>query len=130
MRNWANYIGPEAEKFTLPSMTVPDMSLSVRDLFDRHKNGGRVTTFTPVYADESVPAGLERMDMIDRAGLAKDLSDYVATTRGQLQSRRAANIKAAQDADIEKRVADRVAALTASDQEPKQAEGKSKASPS
>lgn len=87
--NWFNFdsLGSDVrELFTLPSKTVPDMSLSIRDLVDRHKKGLNVKTFSPVYSERNI--GLERLDKIERAELAMQLSDFVATSRGRLLSAR------------------------------------------
>lgn len=60
---------------TKPSLTVPGMTLSLRDLLDRYIKGGDVTTFTPVYAgDVDMPdiAGMSEMDKIDMSRTLKD----------------------------------------------------------
>lgn len=69
-----------------PSLTVPDMSLSLRQLLDRHKSGGNVKTFSPVYTDgfDLLPDGFERMSKVDRAQLLLDTSDFISTTRGRI----------------------------------------------
>lgn len=112
--NASTYKGAKGEVFALPSKTVPDMSLSIRDLFERHKSGGRSHSFTPVYCDDSVPAGLERMDAIERKAYANELADFISTTRGQIISNRAARQQAAADAAFKSAVAAGVAASAAS----------------
>jgi len=68
------------------SVTVPDMSIPLRTLIDRHLQGGKVKTFRGEFipVDSSVPITLERMDPLDRAQLAKELGDFVSTSRGKL----------------------------------------------
>lgn len=100
--NWKNYnyktLPDVVEINTLPSMTVPDMSLSLRDLVERHKKGLNVKTFSPVYSEKNV--GLEKLDKIERAELVTKLADFVSTSRGRLLTGRAAALKAAQDAAV------------------------------
>lgn len=88
--NGSNYKGPQKTLITMPSKTVPDMSLSLRDLLDRHTRGGGVKTFNPVFTGENsrIPDGLELMSKVERAQLVKDTSDFIATTRGRMQSRK------------------------------------------
>lgn len=115
MINASNY-DPKTKRgevFTLPSKTVPDMSLSIRDLMERHKSGGQVKSFVPVYADETVPVGLERMDKIERAAYARELADFVEVTRGKLVSAREARARAAADAAFEAEVKKRMDARLA-----------------
>lgn len=93
-----------AEKTSGISMTVPDMTLSLRDLINRHKAGGKVNTYGASYDEgRNIPPDLERMDKVDRAVLARQMSDFVATTRGRLISARE---KAFQDAHREKIIAE------------------------
>lgn len=75
------------------SEVVPDMSLSLRQLIDRHMSGGKVTTFRDLNIPENssvIPLSLERMSKIDAAQLAKDLPHFIAHTRGSIVSRRKA----------------------------------------
>lgn len=90
--NQSNYVGPVSEKFTLPSKTVPDMSITVRDMLNRHLNGGSVKGFqtTNVPLDSMIPIGFEKMDIFDRAELKVQVADFIATTRGKMQTARAA----------------------------------------
>lgn len=114
-RNAANYHlygNRSAElKSKFPSNTVPEQSLSMRQLLDRHNSGGKVKTFHTVYTgdDASIPIGLERMSKVERAQMAMDLRDFVATTRGQIVSKREARKRAEHDALIEQRVAEGLA---------------------
>jgi len=114
VRNASNYGlfgNRSAERVSeLPSNTVPDMTLTMRQMLDRHNSGGKVKTFHTVYTgdDSSIPVGLERMSKVERAQMAIDLRDFVATTRGGIISKREARKKAEQEALIEKRVAEGV----------------------
>jgi hypothetical protein len=109
------YKGAIGEVFNLPSMTVPDMHTSLRELIDRHLRGGNVKVFqgTNVSPDSMIPVGLERMSSIDRAELAQRTSDFIVTTRGRMVTARQAADKAAFDALIEAKAAERFAANAA-----------------
>jgi len=73
---------------TLPSCTIPDQALSIKEMLARYVRGQSVETFTPVYTDnEFIPDNLERMDVFERAELAKQLKD--ATGNARSDSRRA-----------------------------------------
>jgi len=84
------------------SMTVPDMSLSLRDLINRHNAGGKVKVFDPVYTGENrlIPDNFERMDLIDKLSLAKEVGDFVKTSRGRLISARRAAEQASYDRQV------------------------------
>ncbi|QXP08477.1 MAG: hypothetical protein [Arizlama microvirus] len=92
IRTWANYARPRGESSTAPSKTVPDMSISIREQYDRHRSGGKVKQFQPV-SDEQLGLRLasdfgfgdpERMDKVEIAVASKRLADFVATERGKL----------------------------------------------
>jgi len=105
---------------SLPSNTVPDMSLSLRTLLDRYTRGGKVKTFEPVYADSTsrIPVGMENMDKFERWDLSKQLGDFIEVERGRLITARQAREQAAFKASVDKAVAERLSYS-------KQAEGSS-----
>jgi len=109
-RNSSTYVEPEAETFTLPSLTVPDMTLTIRQMLDRHLHGGNVKVYPGSVANSAVPVNLERMSALDRADLAQRNADFIATTRGQLVTAKEARKRAEFDALVEKRAAERIAA--------------------
>lgn len=82
------------------SRTIPDRSLTLRQLIDRHNSGGRVKSFDPVFLGESsvIPAHFERMSLVERAEFAKKLPDFIADSRGRLMTMRDARIKAEKEA--------------------------------
>lgn len=59
----------EGEKNDMPSVTQPDMTLSLRELVKRHVRGGEVPTFTGVYDDLESFEG-EDLSKFDRVQLA------------------------------------------------------------
>lgn len=113
--NWSSYSSRgnrRSEVNSGISMTIPDMSLSLRQLLDRHNSGGKVKTFEGVFVppESAVPLNLERMDKIERAALSQDLTDFVATTRGRIVTARQKRKQDAFDAMVEDRVAKRLSA--------------------
>lgn len=94
-RNSSNWTLTKESNFG-DSTTVPDMTLSLRDLITRHMSGGRVSSFTPSYVESSmVPTNLERMSKVERAQMVKDLAIFQESTRGRIISlREAARIEA------------------------------------
>lgn len=96
-RNGSNYVHLIVSPGFSPSKTVPDMSLSLRDLLNRHNAGGTVKTFSPVYLppDSIVPDNFEFMSRIDRQDLLNKLPDFIKRTRDGLVSARQARKDAA-----------------------------------
>lgn len=108
--NWFSFSARGNRRFESNSgvsLTVPDMTLSLRDLLNRHNSGGKVKTFEGVYVppDSAIPLNLERMDKIERAQLGKDLADFVTTTRGRIVSARQKRERDAHDAMVIDRAA-------------------------
>lgn len=87
------------------SVTVPDKTISLRDMITRYQNGGKVKSFTPVYLEDAnvIPVGFERMDLMERAQFAKDLPNFIADSRGRLQTLRQAREAAEKQAVAEKK---------------------------
>lgn len=73
---------------TLPSQTVPGMTMSLRQLVERYTRGEPVPAFTPVFVgdDDVIPDNLERMDVQDKLMLSKDLADAIQTERSRRSS--------------------------------------------
>lgn len=58
----------------LPSRTVPDQALSLREMVARYAQGGTVEMFQPVYTDNDlIPDNWERWDEIDRIEYSRAL---------------------------------------------------------
>lgn len=111
---------PGMESNHLPSNTVPDMSMSIRDMLDKNARGGKVSTFEPVYADSTshIPVGLENLDKFERWTLSNQIGDFIAAERGKIISARQARQQEINRLAVERAVAERMASA-------KQAEGKS-----
>jgi len=70
---------------TLPSLTVPGMTMSLEELLRRYVRGENVQTFQAQYAgEEDIPDfnGMSEMDKID---MAKDLKQFVAEQQFKLK---------------------------------------------
>lgn len=67
-----------SEKQTLPSKTVPDQSLSIKELVERYIRGENVKVFNGTYAEEGEElfdtTGMTEMDMLD---LARETAEYI-----------------------------------------------------
>lgn len=112
----ANYKGPEAETFDhakFPSLTVPDMTLSLRQLVDRHMRGQAVKTFTVANVPENsmIPDNLERMSALDRAEFSQQIADFQRVARGKLITAKQARQQAEFDKLVDDRAKLRLAAL-------------------
>lgn len=84
----------------MPSRTVPDKTISLRDMITRYQSGGKVKSFTPVYLGDAniIPPNFERMDLVERAQFAKELPHFIADSRGRLQTMRQAREAAEKEA--------------------------------
>lgn len=89
-----------SESTTMVSRTVPDRTVSLRDLITRHNSGGQVKSFVPQYLGETslIPVGFERMSLLERAEFAKDLPQFIANSQGRLMTMREVADKAAKEA--------------------------------
>lgn len=105
VRNHFNYNETANRRFERSSsfsLTVPDQSIPLRKLIDRHLNGGQVAMYRPEYLgpDTDIPDGFERMSSIERAQMLKSTAEFIADSRGRLMTSRAAAAKAAAEAKI------------------------------
>lgn len=87
-----------SEQNILPSRTVPDQALSLREMVARYAQGGSVEMFQPVYTDnELIPDNWERWDKIDRIEYARALKiDLKARTDEFISQQKAEKDEAVQ----------------------------------
>lgn len=88
------------EKETGPSMTVPDMSLSVSELLERHTRGLPIPQFVPTYTDEEhelESIDFLHLDLTEQDELRDHLKESVASMQEKLRIAREA-----QEASIRK----------------------------
>jgi len=91
------------ESNLMKSRTVPDRTLSLRQLIERHNSGGQVKSFLPQYLGNAtvIPVGFERMSLVERAQFAKDLPHFIADGRGRLVTLRDSIDKAVRQAEAD-----------------------------
>lgn len=68
------------------SMTLPDQSYSVRELFERSGAGMTIMQQPAVYSDDDIPP-LERMDFAERRYYLNELTQKLRDEKQQLDSR-------------------------------------------
>jgi len=65
---------PAFETFSLPSMTIPGQTLSLKQLLERYVRGETITTFSPTFSgDDDLPDGIEKLDPMDRIDMARNI---------------------------------------------------------
>lgn len=76
---------------SIPSQTVPGMTLSLRDLVERYTRGLDVQMFQPVYDgdDDFMPPNLDKMTEIERIDLSRDIGEAIFEHRSKPKAREA-----------------------------------------
>jgi len=103
---------PIGEQFTLPSLTVPDMSIPLPTLLKRYRRDG--TEFLEgVYTgdDPDLPDNFEKMDKMQRIDFARENAARIAEGRAKLDKSRTASTEAALKAQFDAAVAKAAAEL-------------------
>jgi hypothetical protein len=73
----------QGETNSSPSLTVPGMTLSLRDLLDKYVREG-VTLPAPEWSnDDDIPDGIERLSKTDKVDLARDLRASIDVHRSR-----------------------------------------------
>jgi hypothetical protein len=69
---------------TLPSMTIPDQTMSIRTIVDRYTRGLPVTGFTPVYEGEDyyIPDP-KTLDLVERHEMAEQIKQEVESFKSR-----------------------------------------------
>lgn len=65
------------ETNNLPSMTVPGMTMGLKEMLERYVRGGDVETFQGTYTDADIPDNLERMTEMDKLDLAREIKQSI-----------------------------------------------------
>lgn len=99
VNTWRDYPGPQKEKFTLPSLTIPDQTLSLKDLLSRYVRGADVPVFEPVFIDDDsgVPINLEKMTKQEKIDLARAAKADVQKMQAELQKKQAEKVSDAEE---------------------------------
>lgn len=78
-----DYTKEQYEVNTLPSMTIPDQTMSIRTIVDRYTRGLPVTGFTPVYEGEEYFPDPKTLDLTERHELAEQYKAEVASIKSR-----------------------------------------------
>lgn len=65
----------------LPTVTVPDMTMSLKEILKRYTRGGEIATLTPVYQqgeDFDENPDISKMDATEKLQYAKDIREAIA----------------------------------------------------
>jgi hypothetical protein len=78
------YKDQKGEVNTLPSMTIPDQTMSIRTIVDRYAKGLPVTAFTPIYEGEDFyMPDPKTLDLVDRAELLESAKQEVESLKSR-----------------------------------------------
>lgn len=81
---------PIGEKFTLPSMTVPDQSIPIKELLKRFRRDGSEMIPGVYHGDDDIiPPNLERMEKTDLIDFARGNLQKISATQSKLDKRTA-----------------------------------------
>lgn len=88
MRNVKNslnydYTQLKGEINDLPSLTIPDQTMSIRTIVDRYTRGLPVTGFTPIYEGEEFIPDPKTLDLTERQELAEQYKSEVASIKSR-----------------------------------------------
>ncbi len=73
-----DYKQQEGEINTLPSMTIPDQTMSIRKIVDRYTRGLPVSGFTPIYdGEEFYMPDPKTLDLVERYEMAEQIKQEV-----------------------------------------------------
>jgi len=75
------------EENVQPSQTVPDQTMSIREIIDRFANGGVIEQFTPYYGEEEdfneILPETYKMDLAERQSLIEQYREEMDFMRNQ-----------------------------------------------
>lgn len=92
------------ETNTEPSMTVPNMSMTVLQMLDRHRKGMPITGRQGVFTGDQELPDLDTMDLVDR----NDFMDSVAAALVEVKARIAATVKTKEEKEFLEKVDEEV----------------------
>lgn len=92
-KNSFDYSPVVGEVNELPSLTVPDMTMSLAEILRRYTRGGEVATFQPVYQDgddfDDSP-DVSKMDAPEKLQYALDLKAVIKRKQREMKERKMA----------------------------------------
>ena len=68
---------------TLPSLTIPEQNMSIRQIIDRYTRGLPISGFTPIYDEENDLPDIRTLDLVERQELAEKYKEEVASIRSR-----------------------------------------------
>ena len=80
-RNMYTYVLSSGERNSLPSVTVPDQTLSLKELVSRYTRGQSVEQFSAVYTDDPDLTGLVGLDAVERVAALRSVKDVIRRAR-------------------------------------------------
>ena len=79
-----DYTEQKGEVNYLPSMTIPDQTMSIRTIVDRYTRGLPVTGFTPIYdGEEFYMPDPKTLDLVERQELVEQIKQEVEGLKSQ-----------------------------------------------
>lgn len=79
-----DYTEQQGEVNSLPSMTIPDQTMSIRTIVDRYTRGLPVTGFTPIYdGEEFYMPDPKTLDLVERQELSEQIKQEVEGLKSQ-----------------------------------------------
>lgn len=105
-----DYTKFKGETNTLPSLTIPDKSLTVQQIMDRHTRGQMLPfTKSPQFSFDGLPEDMpselvdlpnfDRMDAVEKAELLAYVNQEIDETQHRMTTRTEKRKKASKDAD-------------------------------
>jgi len=86
VKNSLNYkeFQRDDEVNTLPSLTIPDQNMSIRQIIDNYTRGLPVTSFNPIYDGEDYDLPDPRtLDLVERHEMAERIKQEVASIKSR-----------------------------------------------
>lgn len=100
----------DGETNELPSLTVPDQSMSVRELLERHTRGlGNTGVKVPMYDDEDELPDVRTLDLAELEELREQNREQMKLIRDNVQKQKVEDDEKRIAAEVEKRLAARSA---------------------
>lgn len=99
---------------TMPSLTIPDQSLTVTQLIARHTRGQSLMGKLPVFESEDdvqLPPDWERMDISEKHEWIDEQAETVKDLQDSLNKRRADLLKKQRDKEIDEAVEAKLKAI-------------------
>lgn len=100
----------QTKKFTLPSQTIPDQSLSLRTILEKHARGLDVGgTYDPIYDEDEISEGinpktLDLVDLQELGALHKETLEGYKMNQEKAEKKKQEEIKQAEKEALRKEI--------------------------